>query len=108
MQQDSVRLCMAAAGRDGTLITGQVRQDSAVFAPLGYCYRLPEGTAVLTAELGGAPIALGVPMAAGDLQPGEIRLTAGAAEIRLCPTGEVVIYGLVISPDGKLTEGGHA
>lgn len=76
MQEEMTRLRMAAAGEDGMLITGEARRDAAWFLPPGYAARPEPGSTVLTADLGGGPLALGVPMAQADLLPGEIRLTA--------------------------------
>ena len=91
MQEEMTRLRMAAAGEDGMLITGEARRDAAWFLPPGYAARPEPGSTVLTADLGGGPLALGVPMAQADLLPGEIRLTAGAAMLRLCPDGRVYL-----------------
>ena len=71
MQEEMTRLRMAAAGEDGMLITGEARRDAAWFLPPGYAARPEPGSTVLTADLGGGPLALGVPMAQADLLPGE-------------------------------------
>ena len=104
MQEEMTRLRMAAAGEDGMLITGEARRDAAWFLPPGYAARPEPGSTVLTADLGGGPLALGVPMAQADLLPGEIRLTAGAAMLRLCPDGRVYLNGVEITPAGKLLQ----
>ena len=70
MQEEMTRLRMAASGEDGMLITGEARRDAAWFLPPGYAARPEPGSTVLTADLGGGPLALGVPMAQADLLPG--------------------------------------
>lgn len=74
----------------------------------GLCRRPEPGSTVLTADLGGGPLALGVPMAQADLLPGEIRLTAGAAILRLCPDGRVYLNGVEITPAGTAEKGGQS
>lgn len=106
MQEENTRLCMAAAGEDGMLIAGEARRDAVWFAPPGYMACPEPGTAVLAADLGGSPIGLGVPMPRADLVPGEVRLTAGAAELRLCPDGRVYLNGVEITPAGTSGKGG--
>ena len=108
MQEEMTRLRMAAAGEDGMLITGEARRDAAWFLPPGYAARPEPGSTVLTADLGGGPLARGVPMAPADLLPGEIRLTAGAAMLRLCPDGRVYLNGVEITPAGTAEKGGQS
>ena len=87
---------------------GEARRDAAWFLPPGYAARPEPGSTVLTADLGGGPLALGVPMAQADLLPGEIRLTAGAAMLRLCPDGRVYLNGVEITPAGTAEKGGQS
>lgn len=47
-------------------------------------------------------------MAQADLLPGEIRLTAGAAMLRLCPDGRVYLNGVEITPAGTAEKGGQS
>ena len=101
MQEEMTRLRMAAAGEDGMLITGEARRDAAWFLPPGYAARPEPGSTVLTADLGGGPLALGVPVAQADLLPGEIRLTAGAAMLRLCPDGRVYLHAGTAEKGGQ-------
>ena len=49
-----------------------------------------------------------LPMAQADLLPGEIRLTAGAAMLRLCPDGRVYLNGVEITPAGTAEKGGQS
>ena len=42
------------------------------------------------------------------LLPGEIRLTAGAAMLRLCPDGRVYLNGVEITPAGTAEKGGQS
>ena len=100
MQEEMTRLRMAAAGEDGMLITGGARRDAAWFLPPGYAARPEPGSTVLTADLGGGPLALGVPMAQADLLPEEIRLSAGAAML--------LNYYVEITPAGTAEKGGQS
>ena len=106
MQKEECRLQMAAAGENGLLVTGEVRRDTVWFLPPGYAACPEPGSAVLAAELGGGPLALGVPAQTAELRPGEVCLTAGAATLRLCPDGRVYLNRVEITPEGTAQRGG--
>lgn len=108
MQEEMTRLRMAAAGEDGMLITGEARRDAAWFLPPGYAARPEPGSTVLTADLGGGPLALGRAHGTGDLLPGEIRLTAGAACRGSVPMGGCHLNGVEITPAGTAEKGGQS
>lgn len=81
------------------------RRDQPVFAPRGISYRPCEGDRALLIPVGGAEACAGVLCTAGDLEPGELRLSsAGGASIVLKNNGEILLNGLAITPDGQLRQ----
>ena len=72
-----------------------------LFLPSGYQSLPPEGELGLLLPLGDGYLLAGTACTPQGLEPGEIRLqSAGGAWIHLKNTGEVLINGLTILPDG--------
>lgn len=90
------------------LITGEAPPGRRLVSAAGLCRRPEPGSTVLTADLGGGPLALGVPMAQADLLPGEIRLTARCCHAAALSDGRVYLNGVEITPAGTAEKGGQS
>lgn len=74
------------------------------FAPFGYASKIPEGTEVLMIPTSDGNACCGAKSASHSLKPGEIKITSPfGGYMHLKTDGSVVINGVVISADGKIT-----
>ena len=99
------KLTVNSASLTETTATMQSR-NAADYAPYGYSACVPVGESVLLLNGSGGICRAGVRMAEKQLAQGEIEIESlGGAKIRLMNDGSISLNGLIISADGRITNG---
>lgn len=103
-QETSIVQIATVSGLDGGVRAVQdcALEQLPLFVPHGYAALPMEGSPLLTLELGGLPVGIGVPMDIHGLLPGEVRIAAHGGSIHLQQDGSVHINGVVITKDGEV------
>lgn len=96
---------VSIAGTSPAVITDGETRNLAVFGPGGYAWRPSAGDQVLVLKAGATDAVAGVKLTQAALLPGEIRISTGAASLRLLPDGTVALTGSV-TVNGRPVTGG--
>ena len=105
-QQDANLVQVSYADSAGYRATGDIEhRNSPIFAPGGLCWKPKEGQQLLMNDCQGGSVCIGSLMEENSLQPGEIRMECGGGYIHLKQNGEIILNGVVISVDGRITPG---
>ena len=101
------RLGVVSLGSEtpAVLSDGEWRQ-TVLAGPGGYAWRPAIGQRVLLIQAGGESCVAGRLQSPAGLEPGEVHISAGNAEIRLLPDGEIRLTGRV-SINGTEWEAPH-
>lgn len=84
-------------------VSSGVSRDIEVYSPYGYAFSLPSGEKMLLAECEGNQAGIGTLNDNGDIETGEIKITAASgAYIYLKNDGSVIINGLKINAKGVI------
>ena len=95
-EEAGARLGVVSLGAEtpAVLSDGEWRQ-TVLTGPGGYTWRPTIGQQVLLVQAGGESCVAGRLQSPMGLEPGEVRISAGSAQIRLLPDGEICLTGRV-------------